>query len=270
MASASGQFVPGNMKAPLGDLNRSHTVRMLQQSSKYSPEKTVTTEPTEIASTPRKAPETRETLSIEVGDSPPEANGDQQHPPPSNGKPNVRRQLFPSLRRVSPKKKAAATPKPDGEQLRKLLLDHGTFQKVEGALEKWHLQKKKSAEKGGLVTKEWLVQKRTMADNAFEWARRNGRLFKSEIHGAEEADIPLEWSWENSNESGQKTGFTSSFSMDVPSHIEVENFLISSLSLSLSLCLSLSVSLSLLLSISRWPTRSLTCLSLCLLQCGLC
>ena len=63
-----------------------------------------------------------------------------------------------------------------------------------------------------------LICIRTMADNAFEWARRNGKLFKSEIHGAEEADIPLEWTWETSNESGQKTGFSSSFSMDVPSH----------------------------------------------------
>ncbi|CAE7798347.1 RBM12B [Symbiodinium sp. CCMP2592] len=37
-----------------------------------------------------------------------------------------------------------------GEQLRKLLLDHGTFDKIEGVLEKWHVQKKKSAETGNV------------------------------------------------------------------------------------------------------------------------
>ena len=67
---------------------------------------------------------------------------------------------------------------------------------------------------------------RTMADNAFEWARRNGRLFKSEIHGEEEADIPLEWTWTTSNESGQKTAFASAFSMDVPSRILVDHCLL--------------------------------------------
>ena len=63
------------------------------------------------------------------------------------------------------------------------------------------------------------VKTRTMADNAFEWARRNGRLYKSEIHGEEEADIPLEWTWSASSESGQRNGFSSSFSMEVPSRI---------------------------------------------------
>ncbi|OLP89514.1 hypothetical protein AK812_SmicGene29019 [Symbiodinium microadriaticum] len=62
------------------------------------------------------------------------------------------------------------------EQLRKLLLDHGSFDKVEGVLEKWHIQKKNSAESGGKVTKHWLMEVRkftqTMADNSFEWARR--------------------------------------------------------------------------------------------------
>ncbi|CAE7220824.1 unnamed protein product, partial [Symbiodinium sp. KB8] len=84
------------------------------------------------------------------------------------------------------------------EQLRKLLLDHGSFEKIEGVLEKWHIQKKNSAETGGLVTKA-------------EW-----KLFTSEIHGAEEADIPLDWTWTTSKESGQKTKFASSFSMDDP------------------------------------------------------
>ena len=47
-----------------------------------------------------------------------------------------------------------------GEQLRKLLLDHGSFAKIEGVLEKWHVQKKKSAEAGGTVTKHWLMEVR--------------------------------------------------------------------------------------------------------------
>ncbi|CAE7241068.1 unnamed protein product [Symbiodinium necroappetens] len=153
--------------------------RMLQQSSKYGQEEA---EPTEVASTPRRPPESKE-----VGEL-----------------------------KCSPKVLEMGKTAEGREQLRKLLLDHGSFEKIEGVLEKWHIQKKNSAETGGLVTKEWLIAKRTMADNAFEWARRNGKLFTSEIHGAEEADIPLDWTWTTSKESGQKTKFASSFSMDDP------------------------------------------------------
>ena len=75
------------------------------------------------------------------------------------------------------------------------------------------------------------VRPRTMADNAFDWARRNGRLYKSEIHGEEEADIPLDMNWSKIKESGSKVGFTSGFTMDVPSHtIGVECFLCPSMS----------------------------------------
>ena len=119
MASSSGQFIPGNLSAPLGDLKQSHTTRMLQQSSKFSLDQAECTEPTEIASTPRKTPDPKEVLSIEIGDSPAIAatSGSKKRPPQSqnkSGRPDVRRQLFPSLRRASPKKKAAATPKPQG------------------------------------------------------------------------------------------------------------------------------------------------------------
>ena len=61
-----------------------------------------------------------------------------------------------------------------------------------------------------------LLPIRTMADNAFEWARQRGLVTKSEVHGAETADIPLDMSWSKSNESGSKIGFQSGFSMDVP------------------------------------------------------
>ena len=88
------------------------------------------------------------------------------------------------------------------------------------------------------------------------------KLFTSEIHGAEEADIPLDWTWTTSKESGQKTKFASSFSMDEPRH------LCGSLSLSLPLSPSLSYfpSLSLLLSLHLpLPVAdSLTCLPLSL------
>ena len=91
----------------------------------------------------------------------------------------------------------------------------------------------------------------------------NGKLFTSEIHGAEEADIPLDWTWTTSKESGQKTKFASSFSMDEPRH------LCGSLSLSLSPSLSLSLLFSFplsppshLISLSRSLTHSPACLSL--------
>eukprot|EP00439_Symbiodinium_sp_Y106_P025892 s2249_g3.t1 len=105
------------------------------------------------------------------------------------------------------------------EKLRQLLLQHGTFEKVEGQLERWHEQKKKT-EMGGPVTKEWLAQtekwSKTMCDNAFEWARARGLVSKNPIHGAEEADIPYKTFWKNSNASGSRVGFKSGFEMDVP------------------------------------------------------
>ncbi|CAE7662304.1 OGG1 [Symbiodinium pilosum] len=106
------------------------------------------------------------------------------------------------------------------EKLRQLLLQHGSFEKVEGALERWHEQKKQTKEAGGYVTKERLMKERhytrSMADHAFEWARPLGLVRVSKIHGAEEADIPLDFEWSKTRESGSRIGFSSSFSMAEP------------------------------------------------------
>ncbi|CAE7578528.1 unnamed protein product, partial [Symbiodinium sp. CCMP2456] len=247
-ATSSGEHMPGNPVISLKNCAKSNTVEMLKGSSKLGEEAGQPSAPTEIKSTPRK-PASSQALSIEIADTPeiPSRGKPSPSTQTQTSRPDVRRQLFGSAKRPTPKKKLNA-PKPEGywvrrhfmpnakgevrctphildlgktlegrEQLRKLLLDHGTFDKIEGVLEKWHIQKKKSAEMGGTVTKQWLIEVRTMADNAFDWARRNGRLYKSEIHGEEEADIPLEWTWQTSKESGQKTGFASAFSMDDPS-----------------------------------------------------
>ena len=45
-----------------------------------------------------------------------------------------------------------------GEQPRKLLLDHGSFEKIEGYLERYHEQQKKKTTEGGYVTRMWLMQ----------------------------------------------------------------------------------------------------------------
>ena len=37
-------------------------------------------------------------------------------------------------------------------------MEHGTFQQVEGHLERWHEQQKQKAALGGPVTKEWLME----------------------------------------------------------------------------------------------------------------
>ena len=57
---------------------------------------------------------------------------------------------------------------------------------------------------------------RTMCDNAFDWARGRGLVYRNPIHGAEEADIPYKTFWKNKNESGSRAGFESGFSLDVP------------------------------------------------------
>ena len=86
-------------------------------------------------------------------------------------------------------------------------------------------------------------------------------MFKSEIHGEEEADIPLDWTWSNNSESGQQIGFKSGFTMDVPSPasgsldyflpISLSSFPVATaLTHSPSLSLSVSLSLSLFLSLS--------------------
>ncbi|CAE7757638.1 unnamed protein product, partial [Symbiodinium pilosum] len=69
------------------------------------------------------------------------------------------------------------------EQLRKLLLEHGDFKKVEGVLQRWYEQKKVEKEGGGYCTKERLMQVK---------------------------------------ESGNRVSFESSFSMDVPQLHELD------------------------------------------------
>ncbi|CAE7341235.1 unnamed protein product [Symbiodinium pilosum] len=69
-------------------------------------------------------------------------------------------------------------------------------------------------EGGGYVTKERLMKERSMADHAFEWARPQGLVRTSKVHGAEEADIPLDFEWTKTHETGSRIGFSSSFSMD--------------------------------------------------------
>ena len=53
-----------------------------------------------------------------------------------------------------------------------------------------------------------------MADKSFEWAKARGLHRISEVHGAEEADIPLDMSWTKTATSGARVGFTSTFTME--------------------------------------------------------
>ena len=114
VATSSGQFAPGNATTELAALPRSHTVRMLLQSSKYDDEQC---EATEVASTPRKPPAV--VASIDIEDSPPMlVNSVPKDTPPSTGKssrPDVRKQLSGTARRATPNpKKKTAGPKPEG------------------------------------------------------------------------------------------------------------------------------------------------------------
>ena len=47
-----------------------------------------------------------------------------------------------------------------GEKLRQLLLEHGTFDKIEGQLERWHQQLQQKKQTGGAVTRERLMAER--------------------------------------------------------------------------------------------------------------
>ena len=77
-------------------------------------------------------------------------DGDTTNPKPYN-------YLKPSRVKICP---SSHTLKNPGEKLRQLLLEHGSFDKIEGHLERWHEEKKKSKEMGGNVTKEWLMKER--------------------------------------------------------------------------------------------------------------
>ena len=109
IASSSGQFAPGHATTSLGNLRRSNTVEMLKQSSKYD-EGRDEEQATQVSITPRKTPPSKP--SIDLVDSPDTL--DQRSAPRSrNTRPDVKRQLFPHLRRPTPKKKVN-TPKPEG------------------------------------------------------------------------------------------------------------------------------------------------------------
>ena len=55
---------------------------------------------------------------------------------------------------------------------------------------------------------------RAMADNAFEWAKVQGRLRTNPIHKAEEADIPFDFEWTNTKESGTRTEWQGSMEVE--------------------------------------------------------
>ncbi|CAE7345303.1 OGG1, partial [Symbiodinium pilosum] len=105
------------------------------------------------------------------------------------------------------------------EKLRQLLLQHGSFDKVEVVVKQWAETKRKQKQGGGYVTKQWLMDNRsfdkTMADKSFEWAKARGLHRISEITGAEEADIPFDFSWSNTNTTGQRIEFENGAEMEV-------------------------------------------------------
>ena len=57
---------------------------------------------------------------------------------------------------------------------------------------------------------------RTMADNAFEWAKSRGRLRLNAIHQTEEADIPYDDVWKVTHASGTRVEFESNAVLDEP------------------------------------------------------
>ena len=137
-----------------------------------------------------------------------------------------------------------------GERLRKMLLEQGSFEKLEVAVKQWHEKRSKEEAEGGYVTKQWLMDNesytqclsslhvningsvldrgsncaavlrdcvfRQMADDAFEWARQHGKLRKNKVHGTEEADIPLREKWSSMKESGRRTEFAGKAEMEAP------------------------------------------------------
>ncbi|CAE7653761.1 OGG1, partial [Symbiodinium pilosum] len=106
------------------------------------------------------------------------------------------------------------------ERLRKMLLEQGSFEKLEVAVKQWHEKRSKEEAEGGYVTKQWLMDNESytqqMADDAFEWARQHGKLRKNKVHGTEEADIPLREKWSSMKESGRRTEFAGKAEMEAP------------------------------------------------------
>ncbi|CAE7291209.1 OGG1 [Symbiodinium sp. CCMP2592] len=96
------------------------------------------------------------------------------------------------------------------EKIRQLLVEKGSFDKVELVVKQWQERKKTEEVAGGYVTKK------TMADNAFKWAAPRGRCRKNIITGEEEADIPLDEKWQVKKEQGQRLEFETGCEMDDP------------------------------------------------------
>ena len=129
-------------------------------------------------------------------------------------------------------------------------------------MKQWTEDKNESKKTGGYVTKQWLIDNRsytkclwltrphacirvaacsctlrstdhmylrTMADNAFEWAKSLGRWRMNAIHKTEEADIPYDEMWSVSHSSGTRVDFESNTSMEeaylnsypVPIHTQI-------------------------------------------------
>ncbi|OLQ15069.1 hypothetical protein AK812_SmicGene683 [Symbiodinium microadriaticum] len=110
---------------------------------------------------------------------------------------------------------------PEGrEKIRKMLVEKGSFDKVELVVKQWHENKTREETTGGYVTKKWLIDNKsftqTMADNAFKWALPRGRCRKNVITGEEEADIPLDERWQVMKEKGQRLDFENGCELDDP------------------------------------------------------
>ncbi|CAE7613730.1 unnamed protein product [Symbiodinium pilosum] len=91
------------------------------------------------------------------------------------------------------------------EKLRQLLLQHGSFEKVEVVVKQWHEQRKKNKSEGGYHTKQWLMDNRSFT-----------QLRVNEVHGVEEADVPLDETWSNETERGRRIEFSGAAEMEVP------------------------------------------------------
>ena len=53
-----------------------------------------------------------------------------------------------------------------------------------------------------------------MADNAFIWAAKRGLKRWNEVHGEEEADIPLDMRWAKTNETGSRVDYEGGAELD--------------------------------------------------------
>ncbi|CAE7938774.1 OGG1 [Symbiodinium sp. KB8] len=101
-------------------------------------------------------------------------------------------------------------------------MEKGSFDKVELVVKQWHESKTRDETSGGYVTKKWLMDNKTMADNAFKWAAPRGRCRKNVITGEEEADIPLDERWSVMRERGQRMEFENGCELDV-SYLKIQN-----------------------------------------------